>query len=115
MARFARLLGHRASIVVPSVVHASAVQAIRVEGAEVLVLDASHDEVVAAAARIADEDDASILVQDTDWPGYEEIPGRSQTPPLSRRLSPTPRPACSRVCRPASPSWSRRAQRLWPA
>ena len=75
VARFARLMGHRASIVIPSVVHASAVQAIRDEGAEVLVLDASYDEAVEAAARIADEDEASILVQDTAWPGYEEVPG----------------------------------------
>jgi threonine dehydratase len=49
VARFARLMGHRASIVIPSVVHASAVQAIRDEGAEVLVLDASYDEAVEAA------------------------------------------------------------------
>lgn len=75
VARFARLMGHRAKIVVPSVVHPSAVQAIKDEGADVTVLDASYDEAVAAAARIADEDDASILVQDTAWPGYEEIPG----------------------------------------
>ena len=74
VARFARLMGHRASIVVPSGVHPSAVRAIMDEGAEVTELDASYDEAVAAAARIADEDAGGILVQDTAWPGYEEVP-----------------------------------------
>jgi diaminopropionate ammonia-lyase len=74
VARFARLLGHRARIVVPPGVHPTAVQAIRDEGAEVTSVDGSYDDAVAAAARLADEVDG-ILVQDTAWAGYEEIPG----------------------------------------
>ena len=74
VARFARLLGHRASIWIPDGVHPSAVQAIEDEGARVTVVGGSYDEAVAAAARAADTD-GSVLVQDTAWPGYEEIPG----------------------------------------
>lgn len=74
VARFARLLGHRASIVVPAGVHPNAVQAIVQEGALVAELDGSYDEAVAHAARLAEAQDA-VLVQDTAWDGYEEVPG----------------------------------------
>lgn len=74
VARFARLLGHRARIVVPPGVHPSAVQAIRDEGAEVSAVEGSYDDAVASAARLAEEI-GGVLVQDTAWEGYEEIPG----------------------------------------
>lgn len=74
VARFARLLGHRALIVVPPGVHPTAVQAIRDEGAQVVEVQGSYDDAVAAAAGAADEI-AGVLVQDTAWDGYEEIPG----------------------------------------
>lgn len=73
VARFARLLGHRASIVVPPGVTSTAVDAIRGEGAEVTAVEGSYDDAVAAAARLAD-DIGGVLVQDTAWEGYEEIP-----------------------------------------
>src|SRR3954469_3752252 len=73
VARFARLLGQRACIVLPDGVPPAAVQAIRDEGAEVDVVGGSYDAAVAAAARLAERDDA-LLVQDTAWDGYEEIP-----------------------------------------
>ena len=74
VARFARLLGHRASIWIPDGVHPTAVQAIADEGAQVTVVGGSYDDAVAAAARAAD-DDTAVLVQDTAWTGYEQIPG----------------------------------------
>ena len=74
VARFARLLGHRAVIVIPNGVHPTAVQAIRDEGGDVRVVGGSYDHAVAAADKLAQAPDA-ILVQDTAWPGYEEIPG----------------------------------------
>lgn len=74
VARFARMLGHRASIVVPPGVSSTAVEAIRDEGAEVTAVDGSYDDAVAAAAALADEI-GGVLVQDTAWDGYEEIPG----------------------------------------
>jgi diaminopropionate ammonia-lyase len=73
VARFARRLGHRASIVVPRGVHPQAVQAIRDEGADVTAVDGTYDEAVAAAARLA-EAPATLLVQDTAWDGYEDVP-----------------------------------------
>ncbi len=74
VARFARLLGHRAAIVVPPGVHPDAVRAIEGEGASVTAIEGSYDDAVATAARLAD-DVGGVLVQDTAWPGYEEIPG----------------------------------------
>jgi len=74
VARFARLMGHRAQIVVPPGVHPSAVRAIVDEGASVTRIEGSYDDAVAAAADLADEV-GGILVQDTAWEGYEEIPG----------------------------------------
>ena len=73
VARFARRLGHRASIVVPRGVHPQAVQAIRDEGADVTAVDGTYDEAVGAAARLA-EAPATLLVQDTAWDGYEDVP-----------------------------------------
>jgi diaminopropionate ammonia-lyase len=73
VARFARLLGHPSAIYIPAGVHAVAIQAVADEGAAVTVVDGSYDEAVAVAARAA-EAPGSVLVQDTAWPGYEEIP-----------------------------------------
>lgn len=74
VARFGRLLGHRAEIVVPRGVSAGAIAAIEAEGAAVTVLDGSYDDAVTAAARLADSSSDAVLVQDTAWEGYEEIP-----------------------------------------
>ena len=74
VARFARLLGHRARIFVPDGVHPAAVQAIRDEGADVTTVPADYDEAVRTAARHA-ADGGGVLVQDTAWDGYEEVPG----------------------------------------
>ena len=73
VARFARLLGHRARIFVPDGVHPAAVQAIRDEGADVTAVPADYDEAVRTAARYA-ADTGGILIQDTAWAGYEEVP-----------------------------------------
>ena len=74
VARFARLAGHPAEIVIPPGVHPTAVQAIVDEGATVTRVGGSYDDAVAAAARIADQI-GGVLVQDTAWEGYEEVPG----------------------------------------
>src|SRR5699024_5135777 len=58
VARFARKAGHPARIFVPAGgIHPSAVAAIRGEDAEAV------------------EGSAGVLVQDTAWDGYEEVPG----------------------------------------
>ncbi len=74
VARFSRLAGHSAVIFIPDGVHPSAVQAIRDEGADVREVGGSYDEAVAAAAR-ASKSPSHVLVQDTAWEGYEEVPG----------------------------------------
>jgi diaminopropionate ammonia-lyase len=49
------------------------VQAIIDEGAHVTVVDGSYDDAVATAARTA-QAPSHLLVQDTAWEGYEDIP-----------------------------------------
>lgn len=75
VARFAGLLGLRAHVLVPAAVPEPAVRAIRAEGAQVTVVEGSYDDSVAQAALIAAQPGAA-LVQDTAWPGYEQVPAR---------------------------------------
>jgi diaminopropionate ammonia-lyase len=72
VARTARLLGLPARVYVPDPVPGIVIERIRGEGARVTVVGADYDGAVAAAR--ADADDGAVLVQDTAWPGYEEIP-----------------------------------------
>jgi diaminopropionate ammonia-lyase len=74
VARMARLLDLPARVVVPAGVSPRAIALIREEGAVVEELPASYDDAVRRAAQLADADDASVLVQDTSWPGYEDVP-----------------------------------------
>ncbi|TQN43086.1 diaminopropionate ammonia-lyase [Blastococcus colisei] len=74
VARFARLFGHRADVFVPDGVHPAAVQAIHDEGAQVSQLAGTYDEAVHAAATHAAQHDDRLLVQDTAWDGYEDVP-----------------------------------------
>lgn len=75
VAHFARAAGRRARIMVPAGgVHPAAVAAIRAEGAEVVEVDGSYDQTVRAAADHASQHDG-VLVQDTAWDGYEQVPG----------------------------------------
>lgn len=74
VARMARILGLAARVVVPCGVSDTAIALIREEGARVEVLDASYDDAVRHAAAVADSDDDALLVQDTSWPGYEDVP-----------------------------------------
>ncbi|MGV9881662.1 diaminopropionate ammonia-lyase [Streptomyces sp. NPDC003006] len=73
VARMARRLGRRAHVFVPEGVHPAAVAAIKGEGAEVTAVAGSYDAAVRRAADAAGAPDA-VLVQDTAWDGYEEIP-----------------------------------------
>ncbi|MFE7118486.1 pyridoxal-phosphate dependent enzyme [Streptomyces sp. NPDC057654] len=74
VARTAGLLGHRAHVFVADGVHPGAVAAIAGEGARVTEVPGVYDDAVRAAEAAAAAPDA-VLVQDTAWPGYEEIPG----------------------------------------
>ncbi|TCC01603.1 pyridoxal-phosphate dependent enzyme [Kribbella soli] len=72
LAYLARALGLRSRIYVPAGLPEAPVQAIRDEGASVVDTGLPYDDAVQAAA--ASVRDGDVLIQDTAWPGYEEVP-----------------------------------------
>jgi diaminopropionate ammonia-lyase len=74
LARVAALLGLAARIYVPAGTSQESVQAIAGEGAQVLQTDLVYDEVVWAAASSTAGHRDDLLIQDTAWQGYEQIP-----------------------------------------
>jgi diaminopropionate ammonia-lyase len=74
VARVAAMLDLPATVLVPQGVSDRAITRIRDEGAEVRVLDAAYDEAVRQAAKLAESEPNALLVQDTSWPGYEDVP-----------------------------------------
>ena len=70
----ARELGCRAVVRMPKGTVQSRVENIRVLGAEVTVENLNYDGCVRLAARQAAQTPGSVVVQDTAWPGYEQIP-----------------------------------------
>ncbi|WP_018654131.1 pyridoxal-phosphate dependent enzyme [Actinomadura flavalba] len=75
VAVMARLRGLHARIFVPDDVHPASIAAIRAEGADVVTVTGTYDAAVERAAADAAAPGA-LLVQDTAWPGYEDIPRR---------------------------------------
>ncbi|RIJ78267.1 diaminopropionate ammonia-lyase [Nakamurella silvestris] len=75
VARMAALLGIRARVHLPDGVTPEAVTAIRAEGAAVVEGPGIYDEMVRRAAASTVGVSTELLVQDTSWPGYEEVPG----------------------------------------
>ena len=76
VAHVARLVGIPAHIFVPSGITDAAKAAIAGEGAELTVMPIPYDDVVKHATAVAAElGDAGLLVQDSSWPGYEDVPG----------------------------------------
>ena len=74
VARAARWLGLQARVVVPDATTPGRVQAIEAEGARVEHVDGDYDVAVRRAASLAD--DRHLVIADTAWPGYEEVPRR---------------------------------------
>ncbi|MCU1357788.1 MAG: Pyridoxal-5-phosphate-dependent enzyme beta subunit [Acidimicrobiales bacterium] len=72
VARTAKLLGLGAEILVPEGTAAARVDAIASEGAAVSVVDGTYDDAIAASAALASAD--HLVVSDTSWPGYAEVP-----------------------------------------
>ncbi len=72
VAHMAHLLSCGAHIFVPLGTASSRIQALRDEGAVVVVVDGSYDEAVACAAAMASA--RCLVICDTGWPGYEEVP-----------------------------------------
>jgi diaminopropionate ammonia-lyase len=74
VARTARLLGLPARVYLPKLVPAVVIDRVSAEGARITVVDADFDGAVATARSGADGAAGGLLIQDTAWPGYEEIP-----------------------------------------
>jgi diaminopropionate ammonia-lyase len=72
VARVARMRGLRAHILVPAGTAQARVDGIASEGAQVEVVDGSYDDAVRTAAGMAD--DGHVVLSDTSWPGYEDVP-----------------------------------------
>jgi diaminopropionate ammonia-lyase len=72
VARVARLAGLGSKILVPAGTAQARIDAIAGEGAEVRVVDGSYDDAVRLMAGLADE--RRLVLSDTSWPGYEEVP-----------------------------------------
>jgi diaminopropionate ammonia-lyase len=73
VARMARLLRLRALIYVPDGTARPRIEAIAAEGAEIEVVAGGYDAAVELSAQQASE--TCIVVSDTSWPGYSQIPG----------------------------------------
>ena len=69
----AKILGVKAVVYMPKGARKERVAAIRSEGAEVKVTDLNYDDTIRLLAKDALTNDW-IVVQDTAWPGYEDIP-----------------------------------------
>jgi diaminopropionate ammonia-lyase len=74
LGRMAALLGLAARIYLPAGTAQQTVEAITREGAQVAQTDLIYDEVVWAAASSTAGHRGDLLVQDTAWRGYEQIP-----------------------------------------
>ena len=74
VAHMAAVLGLAAHVLVPEGIAQARVDAIAGEGARVEVFDGTYDEAIEHAAGLAD--DKHVVVSDTSWPGYEEVPRR---------------------------------------
>lgn len=69
----ARRLGHRAVVYMPKGSAAERLENIRALGAEASITDMNYDD-TACFARTQAEKHGWVTVQDTAWPGYEQIP-----------------------------------------
>lgn len=69
----ARELGQAAVVYMPKGASTARIQAIENEGAEVKVIDGNYDTAVKMAAETAKKN-GWVVLQDTSWEGYEEIP-----------------------------------------
>lgn len=69
----ARELGHKSVIYLPKGSSLKRLNAIRNEGAFAEITDVNYDDTVRMCAQLAEEN-GLIMVQDTAWEGYDEIP-----------------------------------------
>jgi diaminopropionate ammonia-lyase len=74
VARMARLTAIPARVFVPAVTGHATRAAIASEDAEVTQINGNYDQAVAAARQWAENHPGAALIQDTAWPGYEQVP-----------------------------------------
>jgi len=74
VARMARLMGTPARVFVPAVTDPATRAAIASENAEVTQTTGSYDDAVATARLWAGDHPGAALIQDTAWPGYDQVP-----------------------------------------
>jgi diaminopropionate ammonia-lyase len=74
VARMARLMGTPARVFVPAVTGPATRAAITSENAEVTQINGGYDDAVATARLWAGDHPGAALIQDTAWPGYEDVP-----------------------------------------
>lgn len=72
VARMARLLGLRATILVPDGMVEARIDGIASEGAEVIDVPGTYDDAVTVSATMAGDRD--LVISDTSWPGYQDVP-----------------------------------------
>ena len=72
VAHMARRFGFAARIYVPAGTARARIEGIASEGAHVEVVDGTYDEAVARSAQDASE--RCLVISDTSWPGYEDVP-----------------------------------------
>ena len=70
----ARVLGQKAVVLMPRGTVKARFDNIAKEGAQVSIEDANYDECVRRACALAGKTPRGIVVQDTAWEGYEQIP-----------------------------------------
>jgi diaminopropionate ammonia-lyase len=71
----AKMLGHKSVVYMPQGSSLERLRNIQSEGAEASITDMNYDEAVCLASEMA-EKNGWILIQDTAWEGYEDIPVR---------------------------------------
>jgi diaminopropionate ammonia-lyase len=72
VARMAAWLGFASRIYVPADMAPARVAAIASEGADVVLLEGTYDDAIARSAEDAADD--CLVISDTSWPGYADIP-----------------------------------------
>ena len=72
VARMAKLLGFEAKVFVPAGTTQARIDGIESEGASCTVVDGDYDDAVERSAEEASE--RCLVIDDTSWPGYENIP-----------------------------------------
>ena len=68
-------IGQKAVIYMPKGSQLVRLESIRREGAEAFITDSNYDDTIRFTAALAEKTPGGVIVQDTAWEGYEDIPG----------------------------------------